>query len=82
MKLIRPLVLALAIAGGFFYFTTWRSNPRTGETHPAAWISPPDRVQITEAAPGEPRRRRTEQHRGVQEKYSLGGQHHVARGDL
>jgi S1-C subfamily serine protease len=54
MKLIRPLVLALAIAGGFFYFTTWRSNPRTGETHPAAWISPPDRVQITEAAPGEP----------------------------
>src|SRR5258708_13191358 len=27
MKLVRPLILALAIAGGFLYLTPWRSNP-------------------------------------------------------
>jgi S1-C subfamily serine protease len=53
MKLMRPLVLTLAIAGGFFYFTTWRSNSQAGGFHPASWLSHPSQVEITEAAPGE-----------------------------
>jgi S1-C subfamily serine protease len=52
MKLVRPLLLAMVIAGAFFYFTTWRSSS-TGELHPSNWFSRPDRVEITEAAPGE-----------------------------
>jgi len=52
MKLVRPLILAMAIAGAFFYFTTWRSNS-AGEPHASDWFSRPDRVEITEAAPGE-----------------------------
>jgi S1-C subfamily serine protease len=52
MKLVRPLILAMAIAGAFFYFTTWRSNS-AGEPHSSDWFSRPDRVEITEAAPGE-----------------------------
>jgi S1-C subfamily serine protease len=51
MKFMRPLILTLAIAGGFFYFTTWRSNSQAG-IHPSNWLSP-DHVEITEAAPGE-----------------------------
>jgi S1-C subfamily serine protease len=49
---LRPVILALAIAGGFFYYTTVRSNPRSGlfSTH---FFSHPDSVEITEAAPGE-----------------------------
>ncbi len=54
MKLIRPLILALAIAGGFFYFTTWRSNSQSGGLHPSNWLSHPSQVEITEAAPNEP----------------------------
>ncbi|HXX02572.1 MAG TPA: trypsin-like peptidase domain-containing protein [Candidatus Acidoferrales bacterium] len=53
MKLLRPLLLALVIAGAFFYFTTWRSNGRAG-VHPSNWLSRPAEVEITEAAPGEP----------------------------
>jgi S1-C subfamily serine protease len=53
MKFMRPLILTLAIAGGFFYFTTWRSNVR-GEMRPSNWLSEPAHVEITEAAPGEP----------------------------
>ena len=53
MKLLRPLLLALLIAGAFFYFTTWRSNGRGG-LHPSNWLSRPAEVEITEAAPGEP----------------------------
>jgi S1-C subfamily serine protease len=53
MKFLRPFVLALAIAGAFFYFTTWRSNS-TGEGHSSNWFGRPDQVEITEAAPGEP----------------------------
>ena len=53
MKLVRPLIFAVAIAGAFFYFTTWRSNS-SGELHPSNWFSRPDRVEITEAAPNEP----------------------------
>ncbi|HTW57781.1 MAG TPA: trypsin-like peptidase domain-containing protein [Terriglobales bacterium] len=50
---MRPLIFALAIAGGFFYFTTWRSNSQ-GELHPSNWFGQPTQVEITEAAPGEP----------------------------
>jgi S1-C subfamily serine protease len=53
MKLVRPAILALAIAGGFFYFTTWRSNSRSGGLHPSNWFSHPASVEITEAAGGE-----------------------------
>src|ERR1700751_2888550 len=52
MKLLRPLLLALAIAGAFFYFTTWRSNSR-GELHSTNWFAQPAQVEITEAAPNE-----------------------------
>jgi S1-C subfamily serine protease len=52
MKFLRPLIFAVALAGAFFYFTTWRSNP-VGELHPSNWISRPGQVEITEAAPGE-----------------------------
>jgi len=53
MKLLRPLILTLAIAGGFFYFTTWRSNSRASASHPTSLLSHPAEVEITEAAPGE-----------------------------
>ena len=52
MKFVRPLIFAVALAGAFFYFTTWRSNP-AGQLHPSNWLSRPDQVEITEAAPGE-----------------------------
>jgi S1-C subfamily serine protease len=52
MKLLRPLILAMVIAGGFFYFTTWRSNSQ-GELRPSNWLSHPAQVEITEAAPNE-----------------------------
>jgi S1-C subfamily serine protease len=52
MKLVRPLMLAIAIAVAFFYFTTWRSNS-AGELHSSNWLSRPNQVEITEAAPGE-----------------------------
>jgi S1-C subfamily serine protease len=52
MRRIRPLIFALAIAGGFFYFTTWRSNSQGG-IRPSNWLSHPGQVEITEAAPGE-----------------------------
>src|SRR5262249_21072855 len=53
MKLIRPLIFALAIAGGFFYFTTWRSNSHS-EAHSSSVLSRPDTAQITIVAPGGP----------------------------
>ncbi len=53
MKLGRPLLLALAIAGGFFYFTTWRSNSQSNVLHPSNWLSHPAKVEITEAAGGD-----------------------------
>jgi S1-C subfamily serine protease len=53
MKLMRPFILALAIAGAFFYFTTWRSNSRASALHPSNWFSQPASVEITEAAGGE-----------------------------
>jgi S1-C subfamily serine protease len=52
MKFMRPFLFGLVIAGAFFYFTTWRSNSK-GEAHSSNWLSRPDKVEITEAAPGE-----------------------------
>lgn len=52
MKLIRPLIFAVVLAGAFFYFTTWRSHSASeGRSN---WFSRPDQVEITEAAPNEP----------------------------
>lgn len=53
MRLARPLILALAIAGGFFYFTTWRTNSQSNALHPLNWLSHPAKVEITEAAGGD-----------------------------
>jgi S1-C subfamily serine protease len=50
MKLLRPVVLALMIAGAFFYFTTYRS----GHVRPTDWLSNPSKVDVTEAAGNEP----------------------------
>src|ERR1700680_343540 len=46
MKLLRPVLLAVALAGGFFYFTTYRSG-RGGLTD---WVGHPSKIEITEAA--------------------------------
>jgi S1-C subfamily serine protease len=54
MKYFRPLIFALAIAGGFFYFTTWRSNPQAGSVRASNSPSRSPQAEITEAAPGEP----------------------------
>ncbi|MFZ0760661.1 MAG: trypsin-like peptidase domain-containing protein [Candidatus Sulfotelmatobacter sp.] len=50
MRLIRPALLALIIAGAFFYFTTWRSNGRVAGANPAGWFGRPAQVEITEAS--------------------------------
>ena len=49
MKLLRPVLLAILLAGAFFYFTTWKSSP----LHLSNWINRPVKVEITEAAAGE-----------------------------
>jgi S1-C subfamily serine protease len=46
MKLLRPVFLAVVLAGAFFYFTTYRSG-RQALTN---WIGRPDKVEISEAA--------------------------------
>jgi S1-C subfamily serine protease len=46
-------MLALVLAGAFFYFTTWRSNARLAGGNPANWLSHPAQVEITEASGGE-----------------------------
>jgi S1-C subfamily serine protease len=46
-------MLALVIAGAFFYFTTWRSNAKFVGASPGNWISAPAHVEITEASGGE-----------------------------
>jgi S1-C subfamily serine protease len=48
MRLLRPLLLAVILAGIFFYFTTYRS----GRQATTGWIGRPDRVEISEAASG------------------------------
>jgi len=50
MRLIRPAILALLIAGAFFYFTTWRSNAKLAGANPVGWLSHPVQVEITEAS--------------------------------
>jgi S1-C subfamily serine protease len=50
MKLLRPVFLAVVIAGAFFYYTTYRSH---GGFKTANWVSRPAKVEITEAAAGE-----------------------------
>ena len=47
MKLLRPIVLAVVIAGGFFYYTTYRTQ---GGFKTASWVPRPAKVEITEAA--------------------------------
>jgi S1-C subfamily serine protease len=46
MKLLRPVFLAVILAGAFFYFTTYR-NGRQVITN---WVGRPDKVEISEAA--------------------------------
>jgi S1-C subfamily serine protease len=46
MKLLRPVLLAVVLAGGFFYFTTYRSGRRL----PVDWVSHPTKVEISQAA--------------------------------
>jgi S1-C subfamily serine protease len=46
MKLLRPVILAVILAGTFFYFTTYR----TGPLWPASWMTHPAQVEISEAA--------------------------------
>ena len=46
MKLLRPVLLAVVLAGGFFYFTTYRSSRATL----ANWVGHPGRIEISEAA--------------------------------
>jgi S1-C subfamily serine protease len=51
MRILRPAIFTVLIAGAFFYFTTWRSNSSLSSAlHPADWLSHPDHVEITEAA--------------------------------
>jgi S1-C subfamily serine protease len=53
MRIIRPALFALVIAGAFFYFTTWRSNARVSGSNAVNWFSHPAQVEITEASGGE-----------------------------
>ena len=48
MKLLRPVFLAIILAGAFFYFTTYRS----GQNILTDWVSRPDKVEISEASGG------------------------------
>jgi S1-C subfamily serine protease len=49
MRLLRPVLLAVILAGAFFYFTTYRS----GRTDTVDWVGHPDKVEISEAAGGD-----------------------------
>src|SRR5581483_6617006 len=46
MRLLRPVVLAVIIAAGFYYFTTHTK----GAFRPADWVSHPTKFEISEAA--------------------------------
>ncbi len=48
MKSVRILLVAIVLAGAFFYFTTYRSNP----LHTAAWVGNQGKVEISQAAGG------------------------------
>ena len=49
MRLLRPVLLAIVIAGGFFYFTTYRS----GRTALTDWAGHPSKFEISEASGSE-----------------------------
>lgn len=49
MKLLRPVALAVALVGAFFYLTTYRSSHQS----PVSWVGHPSTVEITEASSGE-----------------------------
>jgi S1-C subfamily serine protease len=50
MKVLRPVFLAVILAGAFYYFTTYRSGP----LHRANWFGRAgNKVEITEAATGD-----------------------------
>ena len=46
MKMTRPFLLAIVLAGAFFYFTTYRQ----GSWHTTNWFGRPQKVEILEAA--------------------------------
>ena len=46
MKLLRPVLFGVMIAGAFFYFTTYRSNRGTLTD----WIGRPNKIEISEAS--------------------------------
>jgi S1-C subfamily serine protease len=48
MKMLRPILLAIILAGAFFYFTTYRRSV----LRPVDWLGRPQHVEITEAAGG------------------------------
>src|SRR5438105_4707994 len=48
MKLLRPVLAALILAGAFFYFTTYSAGPFRS----SKWMGRPSKVEITEAAGG------------------------------
>jgi len=46
MKLLRPVLLAVILAGAFFYFTTYRS----GRAPLTDWVGHPNNIEISQAA--------------------------------
>src|SRR5437660_3518961 len=48
MKLLRPVLAAVILAGAFFYFTTYSSGP----FRPWNWMGRASKVEVTEAAGG------------------------------
>src|SRR6266700_6783959 len=48
MKLLRPVLVAVILAGAFFYFTAYSSGP----FRPSNWFGRSSKVEITEAAGG------------------------------
>jgi S1-C subfamily serine protease len=46
MKVLRPVLIAVVLAAGFYYYTTHRP----GGLNPAQWVSHPNKVEISEAA--------------------------------
>src|SRR5579864_5112129 len=46
MKLLRPVLLAVILAGGFFYFTTYRPGRGTLTD----WVGHPNKIEISEAS--------------------------------
>jgi S1-C subfamily serine protease len=51
MKVLRPIIVALVLVSGFFYFTTYRHSHSSNSA--TNWLGNPQHVEITEAASGE-----------------------------